>query len=170
MFIWFRKLFSKYSKKTVHLYQIFLYKFDIYLLNRRKNKYFKEIGRIFYNDLLNSKETDQIIENIQPILSVLEKIDKKIEKLNLEIEIIAKKEKISSKDVEKIEKFIEDTDKKIKKDIFEDFDDLDIESDLEFNIQRENPKEVNDIKELKENIFNKKSKKKSKEKKSKNKN
>lgn len=131
MWGWFKRLFSNYSKKTMHLYRIFLFKIDIYLFNRKKNKYFKQIGKIFYNELLNGKETDQIIETLQPIFSNIEKIDSDIEELIKKINHIAEKEKISKEDVEKIDKFIIDADKKLKDSIFDDFDDFDLDNEIE---------------------------------------
>ncbi len=125
MWGWFKKLFSNYSKKTVHLYRIFLFKIDVYLFNRKKNKYFKQIGKIFYTELLNGKESEQILEIIQPIFSNIDKIDRKIENLLTKIDNIAKKEKISKEEVERIDRFIVDTDKKLSDSIFNDNDDLD---------------------------------------------
>lgn len=130
MWGWFKKLFSNYSKKTVHLYRIFLFKIDVYLFNRKKNKYFKQIGKIFYTELLNGKETEQILEFIQPIFSNIDKIDRKIENLTIKIDNIAKKERISKEEVEKIDRFIVDADKKLSDSIFddqEDFDDIVLE-------------------------------------------
>ncbi len=164
---WFRRLFSKYSKKTVHLYRIFLFKIDVYLLNRKKNKCFKQIGKTLYLELLQNKEIEQIIETIQPILSLIDKIDKKIDKIHSNIFKIAEKENISKTDVEKIDQFIKDTDKKMKEPIYDDFhnfiddeledEDIDINYDIEDDFSDENNIKNNLIKN---NIKNKKKKNK----------
>lgn len=168
MWNWFRKLFSNYSKKTVHLYRIFLYKVDIYLLNRKKNKYFKQIGKTFYNELLNHKDTDQIIEIIQPIFSSLDLLDKKIDKFYQKISDIAKKENIPKEDVDKIDQFIENADKKIKDSIFDEnedieFEDEEIDLDLIDTHKENKMSEKKNIKGIKiDNKYNQNNKKESK--------
>lgn len=165
---WFRKLFSSYSKKTIHLYRIFLYKVDVYLLNRKKNKLFREIGKSFYTELLNNKETDQILETVQPIFSNLDKIDRKIEDLHNKIFYIAKKENISESDVEKIDKFIVHANNKLKDNIFEDIEEFDFEEDEADFEDFDNIKEDEII--PKKQIKKKKKKKKNNNEKLKNKN
>ncbi|MFN3411408.1 MAG: hypothetical protein ACK4YF_04535 [Exilispira sp.] len=152
---WFITLFSNYSRKTAHLYKIFLYKFDIYLYNRKKSKYFKQIGKTFYTELLNGKETEQILEIIQPILSNIDKIDREIQILMDKIEYISQKEKISGEDVAKIDKFIIETDKKLKDSIFDEnyydeIDDLIADNDIDINdINKENNESDKKLKKIK---------------------
>lgn len=151
---WFITLFSNYSRKTVHLYKIFLYKFDIYLCNRKKGKYFNQIGKTFYTELLNGKEPEQILETIQPILSNIDKIDRKIQNLMDRIEYISQKEKIPGEDVAKIDKFIIETHKKLKDSIFDEnyydeIDDLIVDNDIGNNIDKEYDEIEKKIKKIK---------------------
>jgi len=123
----FKNAFSSYSYKTSSLYRIFILKGDIYLLNRKKNKYFKKIGEMLYIELLNHKEFEQILEKVQPMLSKLDNIDKKIETYKKEILSISEKENISESEVAKIDEFINNANKKANK--FFDDDDFDDEED-----------------------------------------
>ncbi|GEM_PF-2006916 len=169
---WFKKIFSSYSEKTMHLYKIFLFKIDVYLLNRRKNKSFKQIGKIFYIELLKHKEIDQILETIQPILSLIDKIDKKIDDIHLKIFKIATNENIPKEEVEKIDQFILNADIRSKDPIFDENEELDddeiddlTENDLSLSDNIE--KDLNDQTMLTKDSFTKNRKKKTKKLKSK---